>query len=314
MSLQTHRQNIWWVTVVALLVVGCAPAQPVEDESVTQQDEKLDEGIWHVETGERLTADELIDQLEAAQFIVVGESHGQMWHHEVQNRIHRELSERAGDQVAVGMEMFERRFQPALGAYIAGDIDEEEMLQRVEWEKRWGFDKEYYASIWRRARQFEQPLIGLNATRELVRQVGEVGLEGLDEKDREALPDIDLDNREYRRVLREVFEAHPGGDDDEAFERFYEAQLVWDETMAETAFEYMEIAESMERMLVLAGRGHVQRGHGIPSRLVRRGADPKRVVTVIPVSTQGEAAEQMKEYRHLRFLRDEQISDVVWIQ
>jgi membrane-associated protease RseP (regulator of RpoE activity) len=52
---------------------------------------------------------------------------------------------------------------------------------------------------------------------------------------------------------------------------FYRVQLLWDETMAETAAEYLKSpAGRGRRLLVLAGSNHVRYGFGIPRRLFRR--------------------------------------------
>ena len=308
------------LVVSVALFVACAPAEPTPD-SVHDPDEKLDEGIWHVESGERLEVGEFVDGLEEYEYVIVGESHGQIWHHDVQNRIHRELTDRTGESTGVGLEMIEHRFQPAVDDYLAGEIDEEEMLQKVEWDERWGVNEENYASLWRRAKKVGQPVVALNAPRELVSNVGEVGLEGLDDDERAKLPDIDDDNEEYRQQLRDIFAKHDVEDDDqqdehkEAFDRFFEAQLVWDETMAENAFQFMrDHRDQVDRMVLLTGRGHVERDHGIPSRLVRRGVDRDEIATVVPVSTGGVLAEQMAQHRDLAWLRDEQISDYVWVE
>jgi membrane-associated protease RseP (regulator of RpoE activity) len=52
---------------------------------------------------------------------------------------------------------------------------------------------------------------------------------------------------------------------------FYRVQLLWDETMAETAAEYLKSpAGRGRRLLLLAGSNHVRYGFGIPRRLFRR--------------------------------------------
>lgn len=310
------RRGGSFALLIAVVVAGCAGVTTAPDDHYTDASERLDEGIWVVETGERLQPQQFVEQVHDARYVLVGESHGEMWHHDVQNRIHRELTDSGTGDLAVGVEMIERRFQPVVDEYLTGEIDEDEMLQRVEWDERWGVDEEFYASIWRRARTEVQPVAALNARRELVRRVAGVGIEGLDAPERAELPEIEDGGQEYRRRLREVFDAHDFGDDtdDEAFERFVQAQLVWDETMAQSAYQFLEERDDVDQMLVLAGRGHVEGDHGIPSRLVRRQTPQREVITVVPVSTTGPAAELMAPYRTLEFLRQRDIADYVWIE
>jgi hypothetical protein len=49
--------------------------------------------------------------------------------------------------MAIGLEQIQVQFQPILDAYVMGDISEEEMLQGVQWEKRWTWSYENYRPI-----------------------------------------------------------------------------------------------------------------------------------------------------------------------
>ncbi len=293
--------------------IGCA-APDVVDDSQQHQPQLLEPGIWEVDTGERWSIDEWIDEVADATFIVVGESHGTPFDHQVQYEIYEGLVEVDPEPVALGLEMMEYRFQDAVDAYVAGDIDEVQMLRDVKWDERWGVDEELYAPMWRLAREERQPVVALNARRELVSEVGEVGIEGLDAGQRGELPEIDTDDQAYREHLRSIFAAHGAGDDDEALDRFFEAQLVWDETMAQQAFEFVDERDDVSQMVILTGRGHMEGGFGIPPRLVRRGASEASVVTIVPVVTEGPRAEMMEEYRNLEKLRDDDVADFVWLE
>src|SRR4029077_1257583 len=50
---------------------------------------------------------------------------------------------------------------------------------------------------------------------------------------------------------------------------FYQAQILWDETMAESIDAFLKKNPDF-RMLVLAGAGHLEYGSGIPKRSFRR--------------------------------------------
>jgi uncharacterized iron-regulated protein len=53
------------------------------------------------------------------------------------------------------------------------------------------------------------------------------------------------------------------------FERFLQAQVLWDETMAEKIAQFVK-ANPDYQVVVLAGKGHIVYGYGIPSRVERR--------------------------------------------
>src|SRR5262249_38367636 len=111
--------------------------------------------------------------------------------------------------------------------------------------------------------------VALNAERELTEKVGRAGLEGLASYEREQLPrEIDKSDESYRERIQKIFKGHAQATKGN-FEHFWEAQLVWDETMAERVAEYL--MNHLERgMIVLAGAGHIEFGSGIPSRVRRR--------------------------------------------
>ena len=305
---QRGAANRGYIAALFLLCVsvsGCATA-PAE----TQAEEKagqLDPGIYAVESGEEISKKALYRRLADYTYVVVGESHDNAWDHDVQNRVYRALLKRRGS-VALGMEMFQRPFQSPLDAYIAGEIDEETMLDRAEWSGRWGMATEAYAALWRQARETGSPMVALNARRELSKRVAEVGLDGLEPERRRELPaDIDLGMEGHRELVRRAFGAH-GSMSDRRFERFYQAQVVWDETMAHTAYTFMQAHPDVKSMIVLCGRFHAWPAFGIPPRIERR-AGGDVAATLLPISEDSPEAEYS-----LAEMRERQVADFVWVR
>jgi uncharacterized iron-regulated protein len=220
--------------------------------------------------------DRVVDDLLRARAIYVGERHDHRPHHVLQYRIVEALHAR-DPSLAVGMEMFQVPFQDALDAWGRGEIDEETLLERTEYAKRWGYDFDLYRPILELARARGIPVVALNAPSELSREVAAQGLDGLAEDVRAELPEMDLGDHAHRALVMDALAAH--GDMDEAMlERFYQAQVLWDETMARGAARTLAGPEAPARIVVLAGAMHVRGGHGIPRRAARRGASPYRVV------------------------------------
>ena len=298
------------VFLLCAFVSGCAtaPAETRADEAAeSSKAGQLDGGIYAVESGEEISKRALYKRLGDYTYVVVGESHDNSWDHEVQNRVYRALLKRRGS-VALGMEMFQRPFQSPLDAYIAGKIDEETMLDRAEWSGRWGIATEAYATLWRQARETGSPMVALNARRELSKRVAEVGLDGLEPERRSELPaDIDLGMEGHRELVRRAFGAH-GSMSDRRFERFYQAQVVWDETMAHTAYTFMQAHPDVTSMIVLCGRFHAWPAFGIPPRIERR-AGRDVAATLLPISEDSPEAEYS-----LAEMRERQVADFVWVR
>jgi len=234
-------------------------------------------GGWRVIDYARApSVDEIVPALATKRAVFVGESHEHYGHHLTQLAIIEGLHRR-GVPLAIGLEMIQRPFQPALDDYVAGRIDEVAMLRRTEWFERWKFDFRLYRPIFRFARDNGIPLLALNAPREVIQAVSKHGIDGLAPTLRRQLPaDFDRDVAGYRERLETVFGGHPGAGKRD-IEHFIDVQLAWDETMADTAASYLR-AHPERTLVVLAGAGHVVDGTGIPQRLARRLAVPMATV------------------------------------
>lgn len=229
-------------------------------------------------------ADELERAVDGARVVCVGEFHDQLSHHRFQRDVLQRVAA-SGAPTLLGMEMFQRPAQQHLDDYVAGRIDEREMLRRTEWFTRWGADHTVYAPLWRFCRAHGVRVVALNADRDITRKVNRQGLDALTPAERSAIAsEIDLDVAEHRRRVMGVFTGgvHPMPED--ALERMYQAMTVWDETMAESAARALVDAGPSSRMVIVAGAGHVQEWSGIPARLARRvrGLTPLVVICRAP--------------------------------
>jgi uncharacterized iron-regulated protein len=249
------------VLLAALCVVAAgASAQPQADARGMAQMPALDVNAL-------LDLDAVIEALADKRVVFVGEQHDRYEHHLTQLEIIRRLHRR-DPRLAIGMEAFQQPFQSWLDAYVAGEISEEELLRNTEYYSRWRFDFRLYAPILRYAREQRLPVVALNLPRELTRKVGRGGLASLSEQERARLPaEIDRSDGAYAQQLKEIFSQHPGTG--RRFEHFLEVQLLWDEGMAERVAEYLKTHPG-QRMVVLAGGGHLAYASGIPQRLLRR--------------------------------------------
>ena len=223
----------------------------------------------------------VMDDLSQADAICFAEDHDNGRHHWLQSRILRALLRRAGSsgrEVGLGMEMFEKASQPVLDRYLSEKGgDEEVLLRETDWDHRWGHDYGLYRPLVRTARRRGIPIVALNARAELTRKVARRGLRSLSRKERKELPHLDMHNPQHRAAFREAIEEHPHRGHPR---RLYAAQVIWDETMADTAAEWLSERQPARQLLILAGAQHC-RADAIPERIRRR--VPSRVVSVRPV-------------------------------
>jgi len=224
--------------------------------------------ILRLPEGDQISFVQLLNDLDTARVIFVGESHNQIEHHQNQVKVLQGLLEK-GKEVVVAMEMFERSQQPILDRWSQGLLTEEEFLKEVQWEKTWSMDYELYKGILDEVKNHRLKLLGLNVPRDLVRKVAQNGIDGLSPADREALPELDLTDHQHRTYIKSIYQSHHGGSAKD-LEHFYQAQSLWDEGMAETLSEFIKAPEGEGKTtLVYAGNGHVVFDFGIPKRLDR---------------------------------------------
>jgi len=238
------------------------------------------------------TFEEMVDDLATVRMVFVGESHTNPEHHELQRRILEALSLRR-PRLMVGLEMIQRPYQEVLDAWSAGDMEESAFLREANWYGQWS-DWDLYGPILRLARDRRIRVVGLNVDRAITREIGRVGLDGLPAWMRTSIPaDIDLSVKPHRKAIREIFFSHPGMEDaEDRFKRFYEAQVTWDEVMAESAARALAEGPPDAAIVVLAGAKHVEGFHAIPERARRRSGLPYRVV--LPVERDGKGDEPVK--------------------
>lgn len=217
--------------------------------------------------------------------VYVGEKHDRYGDHLMQLEMIRSLH-RQHRKLAIGMEMFEGRYQKALDDYIAGTIDEKTFLQKSHYFTTWRFNYHLYRDILKFAREQRLPVVALNINHEIVREVARKGLAGLDTGERSLLPqEMDFSDEAYRERLQKIFQMHQREFPEDlaftSFEHFYQAQILWDEAMAEKTASFLA-SHPDHRLVVLAGRGHLEYRSGIPARVHRRNPTPHAIILPRP--------------------------------
>lgn len=254
---------------------------------------KLPYSILDARTGREVDKATFWAKVDASRLVCVGEEHKNPHHHWVQLEVMKQvIAHRKHDRLALGMEMFQTPFQGILDDYAASRIDEPTLLSRSAWAERWGYDYGLYGPTIRVAVAANAALLALNAPKELVKKVVSKGVEGLTPDEKAQVPELDLQNKVHRAWFDATMEsmgghgAHSAGDKKPAdappmpsADRIYTAQVLWDETMADTAAKWLT-ATPNSAIVVLAGGGHCH-DSAIVGRVKRRGI--AEAISVQPV-------------------------------
>jgi len=248
----------------------------------------IDTPPWGIAMPQALSFAAIMEQIGDKRVVYVGESHTRNEDHLLQLRVIRGLFAQ-NPKLAIGMEMFSREAQPVLDRYVAGELSEKEFLKQSGYFSKWSFDYRLYREIINIARRNKLPIIALNQEKELVSKVFKEGAAALTAEELAKIPaDRDLTLPGYRERITDVFAMHGQHSAPEQINGFFQAQALWDETMAESVTTFLT-AHPESRMVVLAGQGHTDKATAIPPRVARRMPSIRQAVIL---NSENEALDQ----------------------
>jgi uncharacterized iron-regulated protein len=239
----------------------------------------------------------------AGEILVLGEIHGVDAHHDLQVRvIENLLSSHTTCQLQLGLEFIDWTKQSAVDRFLDGLTTEAEFLLEVNWPSGNSFS-DYRRQV-ELVRNAGGRVFGINAPRWLSRQVGRVGVSGLTEKERAMLPpDFEVGGETYRERFIEAVSGHgqhpspSGAGPLDWLQNMFEAQSVWDDTMAHRSLEVLR-ANSRACLVILVGDFHVAYGGGLPDRIRRRSQSAVPVRTLSQIDARSvDAAELLRLMR-----------------
>jgi uncharacterized iron-regulated protein len=258
----------------------------------------------------------MLAEIARADVAMVGEQHNDPATHRIERAILEGLARRRGN-VVVAMEMFERDTQASLDEYLAGRLNEEDFLKGS---RPWPNYATDYRPLVEFARAHGWKVIASNIPRPMAAKVSREGLNAArpeSETDRKLVAsEISCPMDDYFKRFTEAMSgghptAHQQQDGDKqddkkqeeerraVLERFYYAQCVKDETMAESIANAsaaqsngqangqpigQDATQSRPLVVHFNGAFHSDYRLGTASRAVRR--LPKanvKVITVVPV-------------------------------
>lgn len=219
--------------------------------------------------GEALTLAELTEALRGIDVIFVGEFHGHNGAHLLQSRLQVALQRQRPAQL-LSLEPFSVDEQSILDRYLAGEIGEATLIERTD---AWSNYRASYRPLVEFARRQQLPVIAANAPADLVRCVGREGanyLDGLAPVVRQWVPDQPMfTTQAYRDKFLGAMSHGGHGDQGQAGERRFQAQLLRDNTMAAAILEARR-RHPDHQVLHITGTFHSEGGLGTVAALRHR--------------------------------------------
>lgn len=217
-------------------------------------------------TGRMLPQGELLRAMAQKRVVLLGETHDVAEIHRWQLHVTAFLH-MLRPAMAVGFEMFPRRVQGVLDAWVEGAMDTATFIERSEWADVWGFDPELYLPLFHFCRQQRVKMLALNCHRPLVTRVGQVGWEAIPVEERDGVTPAAPATEAYRAYLAAIMSSFAGSDRPPISDRFIRAQQCWDRAFACRIAEHLAEADDDPLVIGIIGRGHLEYGHGTPYQL-----------------------------------------------
>ena len=237
-------------------------------------------------TGEAMSLASLASALADQDVVFLAEEHDNEMAHQAHLELVKELHQQ-GAHVVVSLEMFERDVQDELMLYLAGFIDEREFLSKA---RPWPNYEEDYRPLVEYARAEGLMVLAANAPRPLAQLVSAEGLESVAGRPHVAR-EVSTPRDRYWELFKEAMGEHGGVGGEEDMFRYYEAQCLKDDTMAESIVDYLvKVRQTGGNALVVHvnGRMHSDGGLGTVARVRLR--DPLLKIALVGMESVDDVA------------------------
>lgn len=275
-------------SLLVLVLAACSTGAPVSTAAAPRAESRL----YDVAARRDVSLGALADRAARMDAVFFGEQHDDPATHRAELALLAAIGER-NPNVVLSLEMFERDVQPALDAYLSGQLPESLFLARARPWPRYTTD---YRALVELARARGWPVVASNVPRPLASAVSRGGLAALDTLSGHlrsmAARDLSCPRDRYFDRFAESMKGHsagPGGARDSAgsaamVQRFYEAQCVKDETMGESIAQAWRRAGSGAVVVHFNGAFHTDMGLGTAERARRRMPGSRSlVISAVPV-------------------------------
>lgn len=215
-----------------------------------------------------VTVEQAAAALCQADVVALGEMHQTPPVHALHKDLVEALFRRRGTDLVIAMEMFDRDVQSVLLRYISGDADEYQLRTEA---KPWPDYVRDYRPLVQFARENGIVVLGANAPADLAARVRKEGLAAV--QGAPFLPrSVSVPEDDGYEAFRQMMAGHPGVGP-ETIHRYYEAQCLRDDSMAEVVVDWLQQKRAAGRrplVVLVCGHGHSDHRRGAVARMVGR--------------------------------------------
>lgn len=256
------------IAIGLLFVAGCA--QHAEQQPLTLESQLTGQGqIVSLLSGKPITSQQLIDELSQSPYVVVGEKHDNLYHHQIEQWLAQEMH-KVRPQGAVLLEMIKPDQQSSIDAakkQMQGNpyIRDEKLQSALKWQKGWPWDQ--YGELTKQLLKAPYPLLSANLNTDEINQAY---------KNPPTLKGVYSTQPAVQELMSKTIETSHGGElTPEQVQKMTVIQQMRDRRMAKS------LLQAPTPALLFAGGYHATRAIGVPLHIQDLAPDAEFKVLII---------------------------------
>lgn len=243
-------------------------SQSVLAEGLLLQSHPLSGKVWDMSQSRFLSAEELLQRVDVANIILLGETHDNPRHHEGQRYLLEHIVQK-GDKPALALEQFNADIQQKLDEI--SELDERDEALKKFADVLTFSNKSDYLALIALAYDNQLNIVGANIGRDALQNVIRSGFEQFSEDELKhlAVPQVWNEQRE-QYLISHMGGVHCGQLRDEFKLGLAKAQRLRDAMMVDATLPYLD-----KNIVMILGREHARRDIGLPLYFQHRAPNAK---------------------------------------
>lgn len=268
----------WSCTLLCVCISVCLALplegkEQIEASPLVLQGHVLNDKIYDIKNSRFINKANLLDSISDSKYILLGETHDNIKHHENQAWVIDELA-RLSFSTSVSFEMID----DTQAEFIAGrDIKTSNDLIKLlnHYKTAWQYE-DYYKVLFDSVLQEGLKILPANIERQKLYNFIRHNKSGLPIETEQLMTDVSLTPEMENNLRKEIIESHCGMIDQGSAEPMMNGQRIRDATMALSLLN-----ADADRRVLIAGRGHVRNDRGVPVYLSSQDKGAKIIVITL---------------------------------
>ena len=282
-------RNLYLLLALAFAALPVEQARSQETEWLAPlgQEHPLTGRIWHVAEGRFIELSWLEEQIPAADFLLLGETHNNPDHHRLQARL-TAIALRGGRSAPVAFEMIDEGQRDRLDDYLKDNAGDASGLGKaIGWETSGWPDWEMYQPVAQAALEGGSRILPASLSRDRLRKIYSAGIKAA--LGEELHRTLDLD-RYMPTAIREakaedIRRSHCNQLPEKAVGPMVSIQTVKDAYMAHILIN-ADRGGIQQGAILIAGTGHTRTDYGVPYHLANL-APGKAILSIAMIEVRG---------------------------